>query len=140
MDQQGFEDYTHFAYGHKTGTANRYIMAIRILDRIFSLKDVFGLNGKSLTEVDDEYLLQRIAEFVVAEEKKFKSGEDSIFQLGLDTQKSYPRGGFCSAAMKHLQRYQTFEPKEIEANAIADRLTDGKDVSAELLDHFDITK
>lgn len=65
MDQQGFEDYTHFAYGHKTGTANSYIRAIRILDRIFSLKDVFGLNGKSLTEVDDEYLLQRIAEFVV---------------------------------------------------------------------------
>ncbi len=88
MDQQGFDDYTHFAYGHKTGTANSYIMAIRILDRIFSLKDVFGLNGKSLTEVDDEYLLQRIAEFVVAEEKKFKSGEDSIFQLGLDTQRA----------------------------------------------------
>ena len=140
MDQQGFEDYTHFAYGHKTGTANSYIMAIRILDRIFSLKDVFGLHGKSLTQVDDEYLLQRIAEFVVSEEKKFKSGEESIFQYGLDTQKSYPRGGFCSAAMKHLQRYQTFEPKEIEANAIADRLTDGKDVSTELLNHFDITK
>lgn len=42
--------------------------------------------------------------------------------------------------MKHLQRYQTFEPKEIEANAIADRLTSGKDVSAKLLEHFDITK
>lgn len=140
MDQRGFEEYTYFAYGRETGTANSYIMAIRILDRIFALKDVFHLQGKSLTEVDDEYLLHQIADFVVSEEKKFKSGEDSIFKYGQDTQKSYPRGGFCSAAMKHLQRYQTFEPREIEANAIADRLTSGKDVSTELLEHFDITK
>lgn len=140
MDQRGFEDYTYFAYGHETGTANSYINAIRILDRIFAREDVFNLQGKSLTEVDDEHLLHLITEFVASEEKKFKSGEDSIFKFGLDTQKSYPRGGFCSAAMKHLQRYQTFEPQEIEANAIADRLTNGKDVSAELLEHFDITK
>ena len=140
MNQQGFEDYTHFAYGHTTGTANSYIMAIHILDRIFAIKDVFHLQGKSLTEVDDEYLLQQITEFVVSEEKKFKSGEDSIFKYGQDSQRSYPRGGFCSAAMKHLQRYQTFEPQEIAANAIADRLTNGKEVSTELLEHFDITK
>ena len=140
MNQQGFEEYTYFVYGRKTGTANSYIMAIRILDRIFAIKDVFNLQGKSLTEVDDEHLLNQITEFVATEEKKYKVGADSIFQYGLDTQKSYPRGGFCSAAMKHLQRYQTFEPQEIEANAIADRLSDGKDVSAQLLDHFDITK
>lgn len=140
MNQQGFEDYTFFSYGHKTGTANSYIMAIRILDRLLARKDVFNLRGKSLTEIDDENLLQRISDYVVAEEKKFKLGEDSIFKYGLDTQQSYPRGGFCSAAMKHLQRYQTFEPKEIEANAIADRLSNGKDVSAELIEHFDIAK
>ena len=140
MNQQGFEEYTFFSYGHETGTANSYIMAIRILDRIFARKDIFHLRGKSLTEVDNEFLLNQITDFVVSEEKKFKSGDDSIFKFGLDTQKSYPRGGFCSAAMKHLQRYQTFEPKEIEANAIADRLNNGKDVSAELIEHFDITK
>lgn len=140
MNQQGFEEYTYFVYGRKTGTANSYIRAIRILDRIFAIKDVFDLQGKSLTEVDDEHLLNQITEFVATEEKKYEVGADSIFQYGLDTQKSYPRGGFCSAAMKHLQRYQTFEPQEIEANAIADRLSDGKDVSAQLLDHFDITK
>lgn len=140
MNQQGFEDYTYFAYGHETGTANSYIMAIRILDRIFIIKDVFNLQGKSLTEVDDEYLLHQITVFVVSEEKKFRAGEESIFKYGLDTQKSYPRGGFCSAAMKHLQRYQTFEPREIEANAIVDRSRRGKNVSVELLNHFDITK
>ena len=42
--------------------------------------------------------------------------------------------------MKHLQRYQAFKPQEIQANAIADRLSNGKDVSVELLKHFDITK
>ena len=140
MDQQGFEDYTYFAYGHQTGTANSYIMAIRILDRIFERKDVFHLQGKSLSEVDDEHLLHQVTEFVAAEEKKYKSGEESIFQYGLVTQKSYPRGGFCSAAMKHLQRYQTFNPQEIAANAIADSLSSGKEVSVKLLDHFDITK
>ncbi|MBR5398934.1 MAG: HNH endonuclease [Bacteroidales bacterium] len=140
MNQQGFEDYTYFAYGHTTGTANSYIMAIRILDRIFAIKDVFHLQGKSLTEVDDENLLHQITDFVVSEEKKFKSGEDSIFKYGQNTQKSYPCGWFCSAAMKHLQMYQTFAPQEIEANAIVDKLSQGKDVSAELLDHFDITK
>ena len=140
MNQQGFEEYTYFAYGHTTGTAKSYIMAIRILDRIFAIKDVFNLKHLSLTEIDNENLLQRITGFVISEEKKFKSSEDSIFKYSLDSQKSYPRGGFCSAAMKHLQRYQTFAPQEIEANAIADRLSNGKEVSAELLDHFDITK
>ena len=66
MNQQGFEDYTYFAYGHKTGTANSYIIAIHILDKLFARKDVFNLQGKSLTEVDDEFLLHRITDFVVA--------------------------------------------------------------------------
>lgn len=140
MNQQGFEDYTYFAYGHKTGTAKSYIMAIHILDKIFEKEDVFGLQGKSLTEVDDAFLLQRITDFVVNEESKFKSGKDSIFKYGLDTQTSYPRKGFCAAAMKHLQRYQTYEPKEIEANRIVDKSRNGKDVSYDLIKHFDITK
>ena len=55
-------------------------------------------------------------------------------------QTSYPKKGFCSAAMRHLQRYQTYEPKEIEANAIADQLSIGTEVSSELLKHFDITR
>lgn len=140
MNQQGFEDYTYFAYGRETGAANSYIRAIQILDNIFAQKDVFQLQGQSLTELDDEFLLSKITEFVAAEEKKFRSNTENIFQYGLPTQKSYPRGGFCSAAMRHLQRYQAFEPQEIAANAIADRLSNGKQVSSELLNHFNITK
>lgn len=140
MNQQGFEDYTRFIYGHKNGTSNSYIMAIRILDRLFSINDVFVLNGTSLTEINDDFLLQRISDFVALEEKKFKLGGESIFNLGLSTQRSYPLKGFCSAAMRHLQRYQALGPKEIEANVIMGQLNDGKSVSAALLKHFDITK
>lgn len=140
MNQQGFEEYTYFAYGRKNGTSNSYIQAIKILDKLFEQYDLFGLKGRSLAETDDEYLLQRITEYVVSEEKKFKKGEDSVFRFGLPTQTSYPMKGFCSAAMKHLQRYQSFEPLEIEANVIAGRLNNGLETSAALLQHFDITK
>lgn len=140
MTQRGFEEYTYFAYGRKNGTSNSYISAIRILDRIFSIEDVFLLQGRPLTELDDAYLLQKITDYVAAEEKKFKVGEESIFDNGLPRQTSYPKKGFCSAAMRHLQRYQTYEPKEIEANAIADQLSIGTEVSSELLKHFDITR
>lgn len=140
MNQHGFEDYSYFAYGRKNGTANSYIMAIRIIDNIFAIKDVFSLQGKSLTEIDDAFLLQKIAEFICSEEKRYKAGEDSIFKYGSPTQSSYPRKGFCSAAMKHLQRYQTYGPKEIEANAIVESSQYGKIVSACLLNHFDISK
>ena len=140
MNQQGFEDYTYFAYGDKTGTAQSYITALHILDRIFEKKDIFVLKGKSLTEVDDASLLQQITDYVVNQEHKFKSGEDSIFKFGLETQTSYPRKGFCAAAMKHLQRYQTYEPQEIEANRIVDNSRNGKDASSSLIKHFDITK
>lgn len=70
MNQQGFEDYSYFAYGRETGTANSYINAIGILDRLFTINDVFQLQGKSLTEVDDENLLHRITDYVISEEKK----------------------------------------------------------------------
>lgn len=140
MNQQGFEDYTYFVYGRKTGAAKSYITAIHILDRLFSIEDAFNLKGKPLTEVNDEYMLQRITDFVVSEENKFRLGEDSIFKYGLDTQTSYPRDRFCSAAMKHLQRYQAFGPQEIEANAIADKLSSGKDVSSALIQLFDIRR
>lgn len=140
MDQQGFEEYSYFAYGKKNGTANSYIMAIRIIDNIFSIKDVFSLEGKSLTEIDDAFLLQKITDYISSEEKKYKSGEDSIFKYGSPTQRSYPLKGFCSAAMKHLQRYQTYGPMEIGANSIVERSQNGKDVSTGLLYYFDITK
>lgn len=69
MDQQEFEEYTYFVFGRKNGTANSYIMAVRILDRIFAIKDVFGLHGKTLTELNDEYILQRIADFVSSKKR-----------------------------------------------------------------------
>lgn len=138
MNQQEFEEYTHFAYNTTSGTASSYISAIKILDRLFATKDVFGLHGMSLTELDDAILLQRIVDFVVLEERKYKNNEESFFQYSLPNQTSYPKKGFCSAAIKHLQRYQTYEPQEIEANAIADRLSDGKPLNVANLMEYGI--
>lgn len=140
MNQHGFEQYTYLVYGRKAGTANSYIQAVHIIDRIFSIEDVFGLNGITLTEINDPHLLQNIAEFVYSEEKKLKLGQDSIFRYGLPNQTSYPRKGFCSAAVKHLQRYLIYESQRSTADEIAGRLNDGKTVSKELLKNFDITK
>ena len=140
MDRLSFEDYTYLTYGRETGTANSYLMAIRIIERLFSIEDVFGLNGKKLTELDDIHLLQKITEFVVNEEKNFKSNDKGIFKYGLKKQSSYPRGGFCSAAMKHLQRYRAYDLKEIEADKITEQSSDGKLVSENLIKNFDLTK
>lgn len=120
MNQQGFENYTYLIYGRQTGTANSYIQAIHILDRIFSIKDVFGLHCKTLTEIDDVILLHKIVEFVSSEEKKFKKKLESIFSYGLPSQTSYPRQGFCSAAVKHLQRYQIYDSQTSAADSIAE--------------------
>lgn len=140
MNQQGFENYTYLTYGRTTGTANSYIQAIHILDRIFRIEDVFGLGGNTLTEIEDTILLQKIVEFISSEERKFKKGQQSIFKHGLATQTSYPKQGFCSAALKHLQRYQVYESKVSIADSITERLSDCKVVSNELLQHFDITR
>lgn len=140
MNQLGFKEYLNFAFDTKSGAPSSYYNAIIILDTLFGINDVFELHGMPLTELDDEILLQKITDFVVTEEKKFKNYEESIFQYGSPNQKSYPKNGFCSAAMKHLQRYQAYEPQEIAANAIASKLSDGKSVSTALLQHFDITK
>lgn len=140
MNQQGFEEYTYLAYGKKNGTGYSYVKAIQILDNIFRQEDVFNLNSRSLTEMNDEKLLHKIADYVLEEENKLRAGNDSIFKYGLSTQKSYPTKRFCSAAMKHLQRYQVYGSQEKIADEIVAKLSKGKTVSTELIKHFDILK
>ena len=38
-----------------------------------------------------------------------RNGEKSIFDFGKATQTSYPRGRFCSAALKSLKEYAIYE-------------------------------
>lgn len=90
--------------------------------------------------MNDENLLNKIADYVLTEENKLRAGDDSIFKYGLPTQTSYPKKRFCSAAMRHLQRYQAYEPQEKTADEIVAKLKDGKTVSTKLIKHFDISK
>lgn len=53
MTQQGYEDYLFAVFGNKTGTAKSYITAIHIIDEMFSHNDVFHLEGKSITTIDN---------------------------------------------------------------------------------------
>lgn len=59
MTQQGFDDYLFAVFGHKTGTAKSYMMAIRIIDELFLHEDVFALHGKSIACIEDFDLLIR---------------------------------------------------------------------------------
>lgn len=105
MTTEGFKQYLNVHFQSTSGAASSYLMAISILDSIFSIRDVFGLNGMSLCCVDNIETLLSITDFVKSEEKKFRDAEEGFFTLGNPNQKSYPKRGFCSAAMKNLIGY-----------------------------------
>ncbi len=68
MTQKGFSEYVYAVYGNKTRAAKSYITAIHIIDQMLEFDDVFGLNGKSITCIDDAILLKRIADFVCSQQ------------------------------------------------------------------------
>lgn len=96
-----FQDYIYSTYSNKnSGTAASYLKAIQILDELFQIKDIFNLKGKSLSEIKDPYLIERIIDYIAEEEDKYRHGEISLFDLGKSTQTSYPRKRFCTAAIR----------------------------------------
>lgn len=101
-----FKEYLKITYGEKNGTANSYFKAIEILDKIFKQYDVFNYNGNSIVNIIDVGELISLYEFVKMEEKKMKDEKDSIFKFGQTKQQSYPRKGFCSAAVRSLINYK----------------------------------
>lgn len=105
MTQEGFKEYLLEHYSNTSGATSSYLRAIEIIKIKFSTNDVFGLNGTSLCCIENLELLIRILEFVKNEEKKFHDYESGFFALGDPTPPSYPKGGFCSAAMKSLIGY-----------------------------------
>lgn len=140
MTQKGFEDYVHAVYNSKNGTAKSYITAIRIIDKMFEFDDVFGLQGKSITCIDDEALLLRIAVFVSEQQTLFIKGEDSIFRNISPTQLSYPGKRFCSAAIKQLLKYYKHHIEEEKAELVLRTLKSGIKISKELSTIFKIDK
>lgn len=49
MTQSGFLEYAAMLSPSNSRKAASYVMAIRILDEIFAVEDVFGLKGASLS-------------------------------------------------------------------------------------------
>ena len=140
MSQKGFEDFVYAVYDHINGTAKSYITAIHIIDDMFVYDDVFALNGKSITCIDDFELLKRIADFVCSQQTLYKKGEDSIFRNINSGQRSYPGKGFCSAAVKQLLKYSVYDKDEEKAWAIVNEKKNGKKISKELTTLFKIDK
>lgn len=140
MTKEGFIEYLKAEYPVEgSRAAASYKMSIDILDNIFSKMDVFDLHGKSLCLVDDLELLLKISDFVRLEEAKFRENEEGFFALGNPRQKSYPKGRFCSAAMKSLINYYG-ECKKASAQQIVDRSRSGAQLSKKLAKLFDINK
>lgn len=137
MTKEGFDRYLHNHFSNTSGAASSYLMAITILDNIFRINDVFNLNGKSLCCIDDIEKLIDITDFVKSEEAKFRNNEEGFFRLGNSKQKSYPKGGFCSAAMKSLINYYEYCMNE-SADEIAQSSMSGKSLSKKLLKLYDI--
>lgn len=140
MTQKGYEEYLEAIFDTKNGTIKSYITAISIIDEMFSKEDIFGLNGVSIACIEDTDLLLRIKEFVYAQQKLFKNGQDSIFRNISTNQTSYPQKGFCSAAVNKLLDYHKQYLKEKKANTIVAGISSGSKVSKELIKFFDIDK
>ena len=140
MTQQGFEDYLFTIFGYKNGTARSYITAIHIINEMFIHNDVFDLKGKSIVCINDFNLLKQIADFIYTQQFLFKNGEDSIFRNINSSQSSYHGKGFCSAAIRQLLRYHTFDSKEEKAWTIINKKESGKDISKKLITLFKIDK
>lgn len=140
MTQQGFEDYLLAIYGHKNGTVNSYIMAIKILDELFQKDDVFHLQGRSIVTIKDPELLEKISVFVRDQRSLFARGEFSFFRNINPNQTSYPAKGFCSAAMKQVLDYYRYDSLEDKAWDMVRAKTEGVKVSEGLTTLFDIDK
>lgn len=136
MDWQDFIDYTFACYGKTNGTSNSYIQATRIIDGLFLQHDVLGLNGASICDISDITLVSKIAIFIKEEEKKYKGHSPSFFDYINPNQTSYPRRGFCSAAINHYVRFLEY----CEADHLVNAEKTGKAISKDLAQFFDITK
>lgn len=136
MDRQGFIDYNTRLSPENSRKASSYAQAIRILDAVLVHQHVIDLHGQSLYDIHDLAVLEQVWEIVKEEVKKMREGQPNIFDYGQPTQKSYPLGGFCTAAVTSLMDYAQFEGAEMivrkEANPQA--------ISKKLIKYFDLTK
>ena len=136
MDKQGFIDFNTRLSPDNSGKANSYAQAIKILDEVLPYQKAIDLHGQSLYEIRDIAALEKVLELVKEEVKKMKDGKPNIFDNGKPNQKSYPLGGFCSAALSSLMDYVQYDG----AVKIVAREKDPRIISTKLIAHFDIEK
>ncbi len=135
---QTFKDYLLAEYSNKnSGTAASYVTAIKIIDEIFQKEDIFKLHGKSLSDVRDPFLIDRIIHFIVEEEDKYRKGNPSIFDLGRPNQTSYPKKRFCTAAIRRLGDFVNLVCGE-EAKKLMLQTSEGSRLSSMLINRFHI--
>ena len=140
MTQEGFEDYLYTVFDQKNGTAKSYITAIRIIDELFAKNDVFGLGGQSIACISDFELLNRIADFIHSQQTLYQKRETSFFDNINDGQRSYPQKCFCSAAIKRLLKYYTYDLEESKAWKIVGTHPSGSKLSKDLSLLFEVDK
>lgn len=140
MTQEGFEDYLYTVFDQKNGTAKSYITAIRIIDELFAKDDVFGLGGQSIACISDFELLNRIADFIHSQQTLYQKRKTSFFDNINDGQRSYPQKCFCSAAIKQLLKYYTYDLEESKAWEIVGTHPRGSKLSKELSLLFEVNK
>lgn len=140
MASQTFEDYLHTVYSSKkSNAANSYIQAIKIIEDLLKKTERFNLNGKSLAELRDPVLIAQIIDYVAEEEDKFRRAEESIFNLGKPTQKSYPNKRFCTAAIRRLGEFINRICCEEAVDEMHDmRSHNGSKLSSKLIDRLQI--
>ena len=138
MTKEGYRSYLNSHYNSSgSRAASSYYTAIAILDNIFRQNDLFCLNGTSLCCLDDIDMLLEITEFVKLQEGLFRTDESGIFSLGNPKQKSYPKGRFCSAAMKSLISYYE-SCKQQAARRVVIKLRSGALISKKLISLYGI--
>jgi putative restriction endonuclease len=136
MDRQGFIDFNTRLSPENSRKASSYAQAISILDKVLVHQHVIDLRGMSLYDIHDLAVLEEVRQVVKEEEKKMKAGLPSIFNYGNPGQKSYPLGGFCSAALRSLKEYALYHGAEL----IVAKEANPHIISTKLINYFDIAK
>lgn len=140
MDKQDFINYLSLYSPVGSGKPGSYIKAIDILNEILSKSSIQKYASCNLYTITEPNTLENIKNFIALEEKKMRNKEKSIFDYGKTTQTSYPLHGFCSAALKSLKEYATYENDILKADSIVTQEKNPQKIAKELLNHFDINK
>ncbi len=140
MDRQGFIDFNTRLSPENSGKADSYARAIKIVEDVLPYQSVIKLNSKSLYDISDIAIINEIIQLVKEEVVKMKNQQESIFDYGNPSQRSYPLKSFCSAALKSLKQYAQYEQDVASADHIVAEENNPKEISTKLITHFDLTK